>query len=187
MQPIFLFCVLVSSQCRCYDKTDLLPPENPVHCQYSNRLQRKIDIQCCLDKDFCNKHFQFNPELFDDQVTNNGKHFGHIFLIDSFFLFFFSFLSLLALYIPLYILYFIFNFVWKPMFDLRCMVKNILFPTDSPSWCNKSNTDMNIHSCCNDYDYCNLDLRLKFPEAQGGLCHVVHKDRCMFSHEYCPF
>ncbi|KAJ6216861.1 hypothetical protein RDWZM_008018 [Blomia tropicalis] len=26
---------------------------------------------------------------------------------------------------------------------------------------------MNIHSCCNDYDYCNLDLRLKFPEAQG--------------------
>lgn len=57
---------------RCYDKNDLLPPENPVHCQYSNRLQRKIDIQCCLDKDYCNKFFHFNPELFHDQASIDG-------------------------------------------------------------------------------------------------------------------
>ncbi|XP_075588750.1 TGF-beta receptor type-1 isoform X5 [Dermatophagoides farinae] len=51
---------------RCYDKRDLLPPENPVHCQYSKRLQRNVDIHCCVDRDFCNKNFHFNPQLFNN-------------------------------------------------------------------------------------------------------------------------
>ena len=58
---------------RCYDKRDLLPPENPVHCQYSKRLQRNVDIHCCVDKDFCNKNFNFNPELLGNAEYDSGK------------------------------------------------------------------------------------------------------------------
>lgn len=58
----------IHSSFRCYDRADLLPPENPVHCHSSNR-QRKFEIKCCEGFDLCNQNFTFNPEIFD----NNGS------------------------------------------------------------------------------------------------------------------
>lgn len=79
--PSNAYCIVVCLyvDCRCYDKHDLLPPENPLHCKYSNRLQRKIDIQCCVDRDYCNKYFHFNPQIFSEKEEISGKHFLDVF------------------------------------------------------------------------------------------------------------
>jgi hypothetical protein len=52
---------------RCFHKSDLFPPENPVICQHSESIQNKFVIKCCTDSDYCNVNLKLN-------LTPNGKN-----------------------------------------------------------------------------------------------------------------
>lgn len=40
---------------KCFPKSDLKPPENPIFCQTSVKRLHEFVIECCKDKDFCNQ------------------------------------------------------------------------------------------------------------------------------------
>ena len=134
-----------------------------------------MDIHCCDKADRCNIDFHFNPELFEDHRLQ-GKQLKQYCNIFSLSLFPLSLSLSLRLFtspcctfpIRSLAVHTLFS-VWPTFSDARsCVIKIILFPTDSPSWCQKSNTDTKVHLCCNNYDFCNLDLRPSFPEIKGG-------------------
>lgn len=153
--------------CRCLDKDDLLPPENPLHCKTSRVAKEsgKINVQCCSEFDLCNQNFTFNFDIFKDP-NSTGKHLEHI-LIRHLFSFFFLLAPTLSLSLCLLNLIHTLLLSLFPLGSIsrRCVQKDILFPTENPSWCNKSNTDTEIHTCCNAVDFCNANLQLYFPES----------------------
>ncbi|KAI7688316.1 TGF-beta receptor type-1 [Sarcoptes scabiei] len=50
----------------------------------------------------------------------------------------------------------------------RCMKKYSLFPSENPSWCQKSSTDTIFHSCCNRKNFCNLEIAFDLVKSEGG-------------------
>jgi len=40
---------------RCHEKQYLQPPQNPMNCKNSKKLEASIAIKCCSYKDFCNR------------------------------------------------------------------------------------------------------------------------------------
>ncbi|KAJ9592728.1 hypothetical protein L9F63_015608, partial [Diploptera punctata] len=52
---------IISRAYRCLDEALIHPPENPIMCHYANPLNDTFVINCCKDRDMCNKYL--NPIL----------------------------------------------------------------------------------------------------------------------------
>ncbi|KAG8235613.1 hypothetical protein J437_LFUL014871 [Ladona fulva] len=130
----------------CLPKTNYFPPEKPVFCDRDLNPDEHV-VMCCDEYDHCNLHL--HPTLATPiSLAGCCKNYDMC------------------------------NKDLKPMLHVkkdkgRCYNKDKLFPPDLPLWCfkPKNGTGSNNKAaimCCQDYDYCNLDLKPALDEDSSN-------------------
>lgn len=63
------WCVVCVLSCRCLDKLQVSPPDNPLFCHYATTPTGIHGIKCCKDYNYCNKNLTVPIELKKDEGT----------------------------------------------------------------------------------------------------------------------
>jgi len=67
---------IITHSYRCFPKSELFPPENPLFCQHSEGVHTRFVIKCCNDADYCNMNLSPTLAPIPDTGVQSNEYTG---------------------------------------------------------------------------------------------------------------